>query len=133
MQIRPGLSFGVIIAQGQVALARGSPPMFGSFFKTADADQYADWVVAEVKRALPAGYAPGTKNIADRAEKLNQSISKRTIEFSRTASLNIYKKARIAARVREGMTAHGYPEAFVKSFSIDLITRLQTASKQQNR
>ena len=44
--------------------------------------------------------------------------------------MNIYKKARLAARVREGMSAHGYPEAFVKSFSLDLITRFQAASKQ---
>jgi hypothetical protein len=106
--------------------------MFGNFFKTADVDQYADWIVDEVKRSLPAGYSPGTKNIADRAEKLNASIAKRTGEFARTASLNIYKKARLAARVREGMAAHGYPEAFVKSFSFDLLARLQAASKQQS-
>ena len=107
--------------------------MFGNFFKTADVDQYADWIVAEVKRSLPAGYSPGTKNIADRAEKLNVSIEKRTGEFARTSSLNIYKKARLAARVREGMSAHGYPDAFVKSFSYDLLARLQTASKQSKR
>ena len=107
--------------------------MFGSFFKTADVDQFADWIVAEVKRSLPAGHAPGTKDIAERAEKLNQAISKRTSEFSRTSRLNIYKKAHLAARVREGMSAHGYPEPFVKSFSIDLLTRLQAASKQHDR
>jgi hypothetical protein len=104
--------------------------MFGSFFKTADVDQFADWIVAEVKQALPAAFSPGTKNIADRAEKLNTSIAKRTAEFTRTASLNVYKKARLAARVREGMSAHGYPDAFVKSFSFDLLTRLQAASKK---
>ena len=104
--------------------------MFGSFFKTADVDQYADWIVAEVKRSLPPGYSPGTKNIADRAEKLNVSIAKKTEEFTRTTKLNIYKKARLAARVREGMSAHGYPEPFVKSFSLDLLGRLQAASKQ---
>lgn len=107
--------------------------MFGNFFKTAEVDQFADWIVTEVKQALPAGFSPGTKNIADRAEKLNASIEKRTGEFTRTASLNIYKKARLAARVREGMSAHGYPEAFVKSFSLDLLTRLQAASKQRAR
>jgi hypothetical protein len=106
--------------------------MFGNFFKTEDVDQYADWIVAEVKRSLPAGFSPGTKNIADRAEQLNASIAKRTGEFIRTARLNIYKKARLAARVREGMSAHGYPEAFVKSFSFDLLTRLQAASKQHD-
>jgi len=107
--------------------------MFGNLFKTSDVDEYADWIVAEVKRALPAGYAPGTKNIADRAEKLNASITKRTEEFTRTAKLNIYRKARLAARVREGMSAHGYPQAFVKSFSYDLLNRLQAASKPRNR
>jgi hypothetical protein len=102
--------------------------MFGSFFNTAAADEFADWIVAEVKRALPPGYSPGTKNIADRAESLNQNITTRTAEFNRVnPPLNIYKKARLAARVREGMTAHGYPDPFVKSFSYDLLTRLQRA------
>lgn len=104
--------------------------MFGSFFNTAAVDEFADWIVAEVKNALPAGYSPGTKNIADRAEKLNQSIAKGVVDFTRKSRLNIYKKARLAARVREGMSAQGYPEAFVKSFSLDLLTRFQAASKK---
>jgi hypothetical protein len=103
--------------------------MFGSFFKTAEVDQYADWIVAEVKRSLPPGFSPGTKNIGDRAEKLDANITKKTLEFARSTKLNIYKKARLATRVREGMSAHGYPEPFVKSFSFDLLTRLQAASK----
>jgi hypothetical protein len=100
--------------------------MFGSFFNTADVDQYADWIVAEVRRSLPPG---GTKNVADRAEKLNLSIAKKTGEFAGSTKLNIYKKARLAARVREGMSALGYPESFVKSFSFDLLARLHAASK----
>lgn len=104
--------------------------MFGNFFNTAAVDEFADWIVAEVKNALPAGFSPGTKNIADRAEKLNQSIAKGVADFTRKSRLNIYKKARLAARVREGMSAHGYPEAFVKSFSLDLLSRFQVASKQ---
>jgi hypothetical protein len=107
--------------------------MFGKIFKTADVDKFADLIVTEVKQALPAGFSPGTKNIADRAEKLNASIAKRTAEFTRTTHLNIYKTARLAARVRDGMSAHGYPDAFVKSFSFDLLARLRAASKQHNR
>jgi hypothetical protein len=102
--------------------------MFGNLFKTAEVDEYADWIVAEVKRSLPPGYSPGTKNIAERAEKLNASVGERTVEFVRTVKLNIYKKARLAARVRDGMIAHGYPDAFVKSFSLDLLKRLQAAA-----
>jgi hypothetical protein len=104
--------------------------MFGNFFKTADVDQFADWIVTEVKQALPAGFSPGTKNIADRAERLNASIAKKTVEFIRSTKLNVYKKAHLAARVRDGMSALGYPEPFVKSFSYDLLARLQAASKQ---
>jgi hypothetical protein len=104
--------------------------MFGSFFNTAAVDEFADWIVAEVKRSLPPGFSPGTKNISDRADQLNQSIAKRTGQFMQSAPrLNIYKKARLAARVREGMSAHGYPEPFVKSFSYDLLTRLQVGAK----
>ena len=104
--------------------------MFGSFFKTAEVDHFADSIVDEVKRALPVGYSPGTKNISERADKLNEVLSKRIGEFIRAGKLNIYKKARLAARVREGMSAHGYPEPFVKSFSLDLLARLQRLSKQ---
>jgi hypothetical protein len=104
--------------------------MFGSFFNTVEVDQYADWIVTEVKRTLPPA---GTKNVADRAEKLNVSIAKKTGEFARSTKLNIYKKARLAARVREGMHALGYSESFVKSFSLDLLARLQAASKQPGR
>jgi hypothetical protein len=107
--------------------------MLGSFFKTADVDQFADGIIAEVKRYLPVSYAPGTKGIADRAERLNQSLSKRCGEFVRTTKLNIYKKARLAARVREGMSAHGYPDAFVRKFSFDLLARLQNASKSPEK
>ncbi len=107
--------------------------MFGSFFKTVDVDQFADSIVDEVKRALPAGYSPGTKNISERADRLDETIGRRTAEFIQTCKLNIYKKARLAARVREGMSAHGYPEPFVKSFSLDLLTRLQRLSKRSKR
>ena len=82
---------------------------------------------------MPPASVSHKKKHAIRAREVDENIARRVVEFTQTTRLNIYKKARIAARVREGMTAHGYPEAFVKSFSIDLITRLQTASKQQNR
>jgi hypothetical protein len=103
--------------------------MFGSFFKTAEVDQFADSIVTEVKRSLPPGFAPGVKNMGERTEKLDAVIAKKTSEFTQSAKLNIYKKARLAARVREGMSAHGYPEPFVKAFSIDLLRRLQAAAK----
>jgi len=104
--------------------------MFGSFFDTTEVDRFADLIVTEVKRSLPPGFAPGVKNIGERTDQLDATIARKTLEFTGSARLNIYKKARLAARVREGMSAHGYPEPFVKAFSVDLLRRLQAASKQ---
>jgi hypothetical protein len=107
--------------------------MFGNFFNTAEVDQYADWIVEELKRTLPAGFDPDKDSVARRAGKLNERIDKRTAAFAQQTSLNIYKKARLAARVREGMSANGYPATFVKSFSYDLLARLQMAASKRKR
>jgi hypothetical protein len=104
--------------------------MFGNAFNTVQVDAFADWVVAEVKKSLPPASSVGIKNISDRAQKLNERIAKRTSEFSKSEKLNIYKKARLAARVREAMSAHGYAESFVKAFSFDLLARIAHASKK---
>jgi hypothetical protein len=104
--------------------------MFGKVFSTTEVNRFADWIVNEVKNALPPAFDPSAKNIAQRAEKLNKQIEEQTRGFLKSTTLNIYKKARLAARVREGMSAHGYPEPFVKSFSLDLLRRMQAVSKK---
>jgi len=103
--------------------------MLASFFDTTSTNEFADWIVAEIKRAVPPDSAPRKKKHVIRAKELDDNIARRVAEFTRTTRLNIYKKARLAARVREGMTALGYPETFVKSFSFELLARLQSASK----
>jgi hypothetical protein len=60
---------------------------------------------------------------------MGENIARRVVEFTRTTRLNIYKKARLAARVREGLSAHGYPEAFVRSFSFELIAKDTNSQK----
>ena len=107
--------------------------MFRKLFDTTEVDKFADWVLDEVKKQLPPGHSPGTRDIGQRAEKLNDRISLRTVEFAKAAKLNLFKKARLTARVREGMAAHGYPEPFVKSFSMDLLARVARASQQASK
>lgn len=104
--------------------------MFGNLFNTAEVDALADWVVNEVKKQLPPSYSKGTKNVGKRTDILNERISKKAFEFSRTATLNLFKKARLTARVRDAMLAEGYPENFVRIFSLDLVTRISNAAKQ---
>ncbi len=101
--------------------------MFGSFFNTAEVDRFADWVIDEFKRELPPARHPPAKDVSNRANKLDQMIANKTGEFVRTAKLNLYKKARFASRVREGLRSLGYSDAFVKSITYNLISRVQKA------
>lgn len=103
--------------------------MFLRFFDTTAVDEYADWIVEEVKRTLPAGFDPNLKNVSERVDRLDKRIAQRTSFFMRSAKLNIYQKARLASRVQEGMSAFGYPKPFVKSFAMDLVKRVLLASR----
>jgi hypothetical protein len=112
-----------------VAFSPGVFNMFGTFFDTTEVDRFADWVVGEFKRELPPKRNPPPKNISDRTNKLDQALSNKTREFVGSTKLNVYKKARLASRVREGMAELGYPESFVKSVTYDLISRMQVPKK----
>ncbi len=103
--------------------------MFGRFFDTSAVDEYADWVVEEVKRTLPAGFDPGLKNVSGKVDRLDRRLSERTASFTKSAKLNIYQKARLAGRIREGMLAFGYPKPFVQTFSMDIVKRVMVASR----
>jgi hypothetical protein len=105
--------------------------MFARFFDTSAVDKYADWVVDEVKRTLPPNYDPRLKNAAGKADRLDRRLSERTASFAKASKLNLYQKARLASRVQEGMMASGYPQPFVKSFSIDLVKRVIAATRSR--
>ncbi len=105
--------------------------MFAGFFDTTAVDEYADWVVEEVKRTLPAGFDPTLKNVSGKVDRLDRRLAERTASFTKTAKLNIYQKARLASRVREGMMASGYPKPFVQTFSMDVVKRVMVASRSR--
>ena len=84
--------------------------MFGKFFDTAEVDKCADLVVAEVKRALPSGDDHNIKNVSDRTNTLDQRITRQVETFTQSTKLNIYKKARLAARVRSAKKSMAWPK-----------------------
>jgi hypothetical protein len=103
--------------------------MIGKLFNSPEVDRFADWIVGEVKKALPVKPTPSQANIPQRAERLFKQIEQQAKIFSQSTKLSIYKRARLAARVREGMSAHGYSESFVKGFTFDLLRQIQAAAK----
>jgi hypothetical protein len=105
--------------------------MFGKFFSTAEIDTFADWVLLEVEKSLPTASHPSAKIVEQRVDRLEKQLQQQTHAFCRSVRLNIYKKARLMGRVREGLRTLGYPEAFIKSFTYDLIRRIRTVSEKQ--
>ena len=103
--------------------------MFGRYFDTTAVDEFADWIVDEVKRTLPASFDPGLKKVEEKVERLDKRIEQRTSTFTQTTKLNLYQKARLANRVQEGMTAIGYPKPFIKTFSMDIVARVMRVTR----
>jgi hypothetical protein len=112
--------------------------MIVSFFDTTKTNEFADWIVGEVKRATPPDKdvrAKTKKKHEIRSRNVNENIARRVAEFARATRLNVYKKASFAARIRDGLKTHGYPEEFVHSFSLDLIELIERtkAAEKKNR
>ena len=110
--------------------------MFAGFFDTTKTNEFADWIVGEVKRAAPPGKPERDKTkkkYAIRTQSVNENIARRVAEFTKTTRLNIYKKASFAARVREGLKSHGHSEEFVRSFSLELIELIERVDNAEKR
>ena len=105
--------------------------MFGRFFDTTTVDEYADWIVDEVKRTLPAAFDPSLRNVSEKVDRLDKRIEQRTTAFTQQSKLNIYQKARLASRIQEGMSAFGYPKPFIKTFSMDVVRRVMVTSRSK--
>jgi hypothetical protein len=105
--------------------------MFVKFFSTTEVDTFADWVLLEVEKSLPPASRPSAKIIEQRVDRLEKQLQQQTHAFCRSVKLNVYKKARLMDRVREGLRSLHYPEPFIKSFTYDLVRRIRTVSDKQ--
>lgn len=103
--------------------------MFGKYFDTSNVDKFADWVVEEVKRTLPATFDNTLTDVQKKVERLDKRIGEQASTFGKESKLNLYKKARLASRVQEGMSSHGYPQAFIRTFSLEVVRRVTVAAR----
>jgi hypothetical protein len=74
--------------------------MFG-WFDCTKVDAFADGVVADLKRRVPAqGLHLPAQKTAERLRRMNDVIFSRAETFARAERPNFYKKARLGNRVR---------------------------------
>lgn len=104
--------------------------MFGKWFDTKEVDEVADAIVADLVKRLPPAPGPHTRKTADRLRKTHDVVFARIEQFVRTHKLNIYKKARLANRVRWALREAGYATEFTDALSYELATVATLASRQ---
>jgi len=97
--------------------------MFGSWLNTKEVDEVADSIVADLVKRLPPSPGPHTRKTADRLKRTHDVMKK----------LNIYKKARLANRVRWGLREAGYAPEFTDALSYELATVATLASRQAGK
>ena len=107
--------------------------MFGDWFNTKEVDEVADAIVADLVRRLPPAPGPHTRKTADRLKKTHDVIFARLEQFARSRKLNIYKKARLANRVRWALREAGYAAEFTDALSYELATVATLASRQAGK
>lgn len=104
--------------------------MFRQFFDTTEVEAFAAWIADELKRYLPPQDAEKDR-INKRARKLDQRIVERAQLFAKTGGLNIYKKAKLGAKVQQLLDDAGYPEAFRRSFVYELVALVASAAARK--
>jgi len=107
--------------------------MFGNWLNTREVDEVADAIVADLVKRLPPSPGPHTRKTADRLKRTHDVIFARLEQFARSRKLNIYKKARLANRVRWGLREAGYAPEFTDALSYELATVATLASRQAGK
>ena len=94
------------------------------WFDVKAVDAFADSVMAEVKRRMPPESVPldTDKKSVRRLSRMTDVVSDQVRAFARANRLNIYKRARLANRVKWGLRELGYPDTFADAFAYELIT-----------
>ena len=107
--------------------------MFGNWLNTKEVDEVADAIVADLVKRLPPAPGPHTRKTVDRLKRTQDVVFARLEQFARSQKLNIYKKARLANRVRWGLREAGYAPEFTDALSYELATVATLASRQAGK
>ena len=104
------------------------------WFNTADGDELARAIAAElVKRVPPATLPAKDKKAATRLRNTHDAVFARAGKFARTHKLNVYKKARLANQFRWALKDAGYPPEFIESWTYELATLVTLASARSEK
>jgi len=107
--------------------------MFGGWFNVNEVDEFADSIIADLVKRMPPSKLEARldvtgKKAVEKLRKAHDAIFKRIETFAGSHVLNIYKKARLANRIKWSLTEAGYPFGFVDTLTVQLLNVVTYAS-----
>ncbi|HEX7637141.1 MAG TPA: hypothetical protein VF457_01990 [Burkholderiaceae bacterium] len=107
--------------------------MVFAWFNTRAVDAFVDAEVAEILRRVPPAKleGAGAKKAQDTLDKLHDQVLQHTRDFVRREKPNLFKKARLANRMKWALQEAKYPASFVGGLAYALAA--VAASAQADR
>jgi hypothetical protein len=104
--------------------------MIFEWFDTKPVDALADRLVKELAEELPPSSVAvqGTKAKASR-RKVLESVFRQVRNFAAKNPLNVFKKARLANRIKWALLEGGYPNEFVDEIAFELASVMATTRR----
>jgi hypothetical protein len=104
--------------------------MILDWFNTTEVDALADRLARDlVKRSPPSTQELGKKGEA-RLSKVRDAVLREAGDFASKHPLNVYKKARLANRLKWALHEAGYPKSTVDELAFELASVVATARKR---
>lgn len=104
------------------------------WFDTKELDGFADSLVAELlERVPPSGGGLSGPKAFQRVARTFGATFERIDAFARSHSLNVYKKAHFANRIRWALKEAGYPEDFCATMTQELLMHLSPPRREKGK
>lgn len=104
--------------------------MIFKWFDTGEVDALAERMVTEFRDRLPlADCEAGGKKAEARLRSAHDTLLQQAREFATNNKLNIYKKSRLANRVKWALLDSGYPKTLADEIAYELAAITALAGK----
>ncbi len=106
--------------------------MFGRFFDASEVDNFASLIVVEVKKLLSPATAINCPELtAKHRDQFIASVRRRATSLVNATKLNFFQKAKLGVLLGEKLEAAGYPPAFSKQLSTEVVEIVAFAATQK--
>ena len=105
-----------------------------NWLNTKEVDALADELTRELlHRVPPSNFGAAGKKAASKQARTQQVVLQRARQFADSCGLNVYKKARLANRLKWSLRDAGYPADFVDALAYEVAAVMATKRGAVNK